>query len=105
MVPLFDGGRWLVAFGFGLLHGFGFASVLADPGLPAGQLLLALLGFNIGVESGQLAIVCAFVPLAFVVRRSWAYQRVTLAAGSALIAGLAGVWMVERLLSVSVIPM
>ena len=49
---------WMVAFGFGLVHGFGFASVLADLGLPRDALLLALVGFNVGVELGQLAIVC-----------------------------------------------
>ena len=98
MYPLFHGGRWLVGFGFGLLHGFGFASVLAGPGLPQRQLLLALLGFNTGVETGQLAIVGAFLPLAYASRRSWLYQRFTLRLGSALIATLAGVWMIERAL-------
>jgi hypothetical protein len=59
---IFQGRRWMVAFGFGLVHGFGFASVLADLGLPQDALLLALLGFNLGVEAGQLAIVAAFLP-------------------------------------------
>jgi hypothetical protein len=95
--PLFHG-RWLMAFGFGLLHGFGFASVLAKPGLPTGSLVLALLGFNTGVEAGQLVIVAAFLPLAYVARCSWFYQRVTLVAGSSAIAGMALIWMVERLL-------
>jgi hypothetical protein len=94
--PLFADGRWLVGFGFGLLHGFGFASVLADPGLPVGALLLALLGFNAGVETGQLVIVAAFLPLAYLIRRSWMYQRVTLIVGSCAIALLATVWFLER---------
>ncbi len=98
MFPLFKGGRWLMGFGFGLLHGFGFASVLAGPGMPQGQLVLALLGFNTGVETGQLAIVGAFLPLAYAARGSWVYQRFTLRVGSAAIATLAGVWMIERLL-------
>ena len=69
-------GRWctrrraLVAFGFGLIHGFGFASVLADLGLPQGALVLSLVGFNVGVELGQLAIVALFLPLAYLLRRS-----------------------------------
>ena len=96
--PLLVDGRWLVGFGFGLLHGFGFASVLDGPSLPLGSLMVALLGFNIGVESGQLLIVAAFVPLAYLVRRSWMYQRVTLVGGSSAIALLAAVWFVERAL-------
>ena len=47
--------RWVMAFVFGLIHGFGFASVLADLGLPQGALVLALVGFNLGVELGQMA--------------------------------------------------
>lgn len=96
--PIFPDGRWMIGFAFGLLHGFGFASVLADPALPIGSLLAALVGFNAGVETGQLAIVAAFLPLAYLVRRSWLYQRVTLVVGSSLIAVLATVWMIERAL-------
>ena len=97
--PWFQDGRWRIAFGFGLLHGFGFASVLADPGLPRGALLQALLGFNAGVETGQLVIVGAFLPLAYLARGSWLYQRVTLVVGSSLIAMIASVWWVERALN------
>ena len=100
--PLFRGRRWLVAFGFGLIHGFGFASVLADLGLPQGALALALLGFNLGVECGQLAIVAAFLPLAWALRRSWFYRRAVLIGGSLLIAALAGAWFVERAFDVVV---
>ena len=88
--------RWLVAFLFGLIHGFGFASVLADLGLPQGALALALLGFNLGVECGQLAIVAAFLPLAFAIRRSVFYRRVVLFCGSLAIALVAAVWFTER---------
>jgi hypothetical protein len=94
--PLFQGRRWWVAFIFGLIHGFGFASVLADLGLPQDVLALALLGFNLGVELGQLAIVAAFLPLAFALRRSLLYRRGVLVGGSLLIALLAGVWFLER---------
>ena len=94
--PLVHGRRWLVAFGFGLIHGFGFASVLADLGLPRDVLLLALVGFNFGVELGQLAIIAAFLPLAFALRRTWAYRRLVFVGGSAAIALIAGVWLVER---------
>ena len=88
--------RWAVAFAFGLIHGFGFASVLADLGLPQGTLLLALVGFNLGVETGQLAIVCAFLPLAYALRGSWFYRHLVFRGGSAAIALIASVWLVER---------
>ena len=63
--PVVQRRRWMVAFAFGLIHGFGFASVLAELGLPQDALVLALLGFNLGVELGQLAIVACFLPLAY----------------------------------------
>ena len=96
VVPVFQGRRYMVAFVFGLLHGFGFASVLADLGLPQGALAVALLGFNLGVEVGQLAIVAIFLPLAYALRHTWFYRRAVLLGGSLLIALLAGVWFVER---------
>ncbi len=94
--PLFHGRRWMVAFGFGLVHGFGFASVLIDLGLPREALALALVGFNLGVEAGQLAIVALFLPLAFALRRSLFYRRGAMLGGSLLIAMLAALWFVER---------
>ena len=86
----------MVAFAFGLIHGFGFASVLADLGLPQDALLLALVGFNLGVEGGQLAIVSAFLPIAYYLRGTVFYRRAVLFAGSILIMLLASVWLVER---------
>jgi hypothetical protein len=94
--PLVQGKRWLAAFVFGLLHGFGFAGVLGDLGLPQGASAAALVAFNIGVELGQLAIVAAFVPLAYAMRRTWLYQRLLVKGGSLCIAMLAMVWLVER---------
>ncbi len=94
--PVVSRGRWLAAFAFGLLHGFGFAGALADLGLPAGGLALSLAGFNIGVELGQLAIVAVFLPVAYALRSTWTYRRVVLAGGSAVIASIAGVWLIER---------
>jgi hypothetical protein len=96
LVPVVQRGRWIAAFAFGLLHGFGFAGALQDLGLPTGSLALSLAGFNIGVELGQLAIVAAFLPVAFAVRATWAYPRVVLAGGSAVIVAIAGVWLAER---------
>jgi len=95
LYPLFRGRRPWAAFGFGLIHGFGFASVLIDLGLPKGALLASLFGFNLGVEIGQLCIVAAFLPLAFWLRHTWFYRRL-MTAGSTLIALVAVVWFVER---------
>ena len=98
--PLVHDRRWLVAFGFGLIHGFGFASVLADLGLPQDALLVALVGFNLGVEAGQLAIVAAFLPVAFALRSTWFYRRMVFVGGSALIVLIASLWLAERALDV-----
>jgi hypothetical protein len=103
LVPLFRGRRPVAAFVFGLIHGFGFASVLADLGLPQGALALSLAGFNVGVELGQLAIVAAFLPLAFLMRRTWLYRQV-MTSGSVAIALLAAVWLVERAFDLKVMP-
>jgi hypothetical protein len=96
LFPVVANGRWIAAFGFGLIHGFGFAGALSDLGLPSGSLALSLAGFNIGVELGQLAIVALFLPLAYALRATFAYRRVFLAGGSAVIAMIAGVWLVEH---------
>ena len=88
--------RWMMAFAFGLLHGFGFASVLADLGLPKNALVLALVGFNVGVELGQLAIVAAFLPLAFWLRSTAFYRVGVLKGGSLIVALLASWWLVQR---------
>ena len=60
---------WLVAFTFGLLHGFGFAGALAEIGLPQGQIPLALLFFNLGVEFGQLMFIAVASSLIVVIGR------------------------------------
>lgn len=104
VLPLFGERRWLMAFVFGLIHGFGFATVLADLGLPQDTLVLALVGFNLGVEAGQLAIVAVFLPLAFALRRSWFYQRIVVLAGSVLIALLAMLWLIERAFDLKIMP-
>lgn len=103
LFPLVRERRWTIAFLFGLIHGFGFASVLADLGLPRGSLLLALVGFNLGVEVGQVAIVLAFVPFAFFLRRSWFYRQPIFTGGSAMIAAIAAVWLAERVFDFKVL--
>jgi hypothetical protein len=91
-----DRRRWVMAFVFGLVHGFGFASVLADLGLPQGALALALVGFNLGVEIGQLAIVAAFLPAAYLLRGTAFYRIGVLRVGSLAVAVLASWWLVQR---------
>jgi HupE / UreJ protein len=88
--------RWIIAFGFGLIHGFGFAAVLTDLGLPQDSLLVSLVSFNVGVEIGQLAIVAAFLPLAYLIRHSWSYPRLVLTGGSLAVIAIALVWFAER---------
>jgi hypothetical protein len=95
--PLFGADRWVVAFALGLLHGFGFSSVLADAGLHGARLARALVGFNGGVELGQLAIVGVFVPVAFLMRATVAYRRIALVGGSLAITVLSVFWIVERI--------
>jgi hypothetical protein len=90
------GTRWVAALALGLLHGFGFASTLVDLELPTGSLAVTLVGFNVGVELGQLACVAAFLPLAFALRGSLLYRRALLVGGSAVIALVACVWLAER---------
>ncbi len=88
---------WLVAFTFGLLHGFGFAGALADVGLPPNDIPLALLVFNLGVEAGQLAFVAVVLVLIALIRRAnfsfprWAQLIPPYAIGSA-----AMFWVIQR---------
>ena len=88
--------RWLAAFVFGLIHGFGFASVLSDLGLQNGSLFIALVGFNVGVEIGQIGILSIYLPVSFALRKTWFYQQVFFYGGSILIIAIATIWFVER---------
>ncbi len=90
---------WLVAFSFGLLHGFGFASALSEIGLPRGDIPLALFMFNLGVEIGQLVFIAAVLALLAVVRRIPIPDSVTQRArpvATYAIGTLAAFWFVER---------
>ena len=100
--PWFGGQAWLVA--FGLVHGFGLASGLLEFGLRRETLALALVGFNVGVELGQAAIVAVFLPVALALCGSWFYRTVAFKFGSAGVAVVAGVWMTERLFDFKVLP-
>ena len=96
--------RWTMAFAFGLIHGFGFASALGELDASGSTLALTLLGFNVGVEFGQLACVAVFVPLAFLLRQRRWYRTIAVRGGSVVIALLAGLWFAERAFEVSLLP-
>jgi hydrogenase/urease accessory protein HupE len=88
---------WIVAFAFGLLHGFGFAGALGDIGLPQNEIALALLMFNVGVEIGQLMFISAALAVIWLLHRlrsEWpAWLRQVPAYG---IGGIAAFWVIER---------
>jgi hydrogenase/urease accessory protein HupE len=90
--------RVIFAFGFGLIHGFGFASVLQEFGLPQKTLVPALISFNVGVEVGQAAIVCTVAPLlAWLGTKSERWRIHTTRYGSVAIALLGTFWFLQRL--------
>jgi HupE / UreJ protein len=100
--PMVTRRLWLIAFGFGLVHGLGFASVLADLALPRHALLLALLGFNLGVEVGQLVLVGLFFGVVWALHRLdviWPRWATPLPACG--IAIVAAIWFIERAFGVA----
>lgn len=90
---------WVVAFGFGLIHGFGFAGALREIGLPEGEVPMALLTFNLGVEAGQLMIVTACLALIVAIRRiTPALLRPATLTATYGIGTVASFWFIERML-------
>jgi HupE / UreJ protein len=86
----------VLALGFGMIHGFGFAGLLKEAAAPGGLLPWALAGFNVGVEAGQLIAVSGWVLISqAVVARSW-YPRVVVRGGSVLLVLLAAFWFWQR---------
>ncbi|MEZ5661281.1 MAG: HupE/UreJ family protein [Burkholderiaceae bacterium] len=94
--PVFVRGAWQVVFGFGLIHGFGFASVLADLGLPDAALIPTLAAFNLGIEAGQLVIVALLLPALHALRGLRVYRQAVMPALSTIIAIVAAVWFLQR---------
>ncbi|BGE86962.1 MULTISPECIES: HupE/UreJ family protein [Methylosinus] len=88
--------RWMVAFGFGLVHGLAFATALGPMGLAPSKLLLALAGFNGGVELGQIAVASLLMPIMFSMRRSLVYARAIAPALSLVAFTIALAWFVDR---------
>jgi HupE / UreJ protein len=104
LFPVVSRRTWIAAFVFGLMHGFGFASVLTDLGLPPAGKLVGLFAFNVGVELGQLAIVAGLLPAFFLMRRSATYTQVALPAGSMVIMLIGCTWLLQRVTGMNIIP-
>jgi hypothetical protein len=88
---------WLVAFLFGLLHGFGFAGALSEVGLPPNDIPLALLLFNLGVEAGQVVFVAGALVLFWALRRVWTKSPVWIRPVPVYSVGaIASYWLISR---------
>lgn len=96
LYPIVRQRTWLIAFAFGFVHGLGFASALTGLRLPPAAMAASLGGFNVGVEIGQESIVLAFLPLAYLLRRTRFYRIGVLRVGSLLIGLVAALWLVQR---------
>ena len=96
ITPIFKAKEWMIAFIFGLFHGFGFASVLGEKGLSGDFMILSLLGFNVGVEIGQVLIICLAFPILFILRPFKIYPKIILFYGSILLIIISLYWGIER---------
>lgn len=88
--------RWMLTFAFGLVHGFGFASVLRELQLPRKSLAIGLVTFNLGVELGQICIVAALLPLLAWLRGKPWFAGMGVRALAAIISALGAFWFVQR---------
>lgn len=95
IVPIFKAKEWIITFIFGLFHGFGFASVLGEKGLSGDYMAYSLLGFNVGVELGQVLIVCAIFPILYFIRKTRFYPHFIFW-GSIFLILMAMHWVIER---------
>ncbi|MSO77593.1 MAG: HupE/UreJ family protein [Alphaproteobacteria bacterium] len=101
--PFLPGRRWQATFAFGLVHGFGFAATLQPLDLPGPGLAMALLGFNLGIEAGQLLMASLLLPVVFAIRERPVFPRRILPIGSAMAGLLAAIWFAERAFDVRLI--
>jgi hypothetical protein len=97
LLPRLSGLRLPLAFGFGLVHGFGFANVLGELDAAGTSLLPLLAGFNVGVEVAQLAIVAVVLPIIYFARRTRWYAGGLMPLGSCALGAAGVVWLVQRL--------
>jgi hypothetical protein len=103
--PIFRGPRALVTFAFGLIHGFGFAGVLAELNLPPVRFAWALLQFNLGLELGQIAIVTGATALLFLLRERPRYPAWVIRGGSLAAMSVGALWFIERTTNLSLLPL
>jgi hypothetical protein len=91
-------GRWMLTFAFGLIHGFGFASVLRDMGVGAraGGVAMPLFSFNLGVEFGQIAVAASVLPIIWQLRKREIFVQRGVAACSVIVALAGSYWFVQR---------
>lgn len=95
---------WIVAFAFGLIHGFGFAGALGELGLSDADIPLALLFFNLGVEAGQVAFICVLIVVNLLFTRFLAQSLTSLHRGLAYgLGGIAAYWFIERIPSLFIV--
>lgn len=100
--PIFKGRIGWVVFGFGLFHGFGFAGLLTSRGVLGEHLMVSLLGFNLGVEIGQLVIILVAFPIIYLVRKYAFYPNLVMRVGAAALIFVAAIWFVERTFDVEI---
>ena len=103
-LPVVGRGVVGIPFSFGLIHGFGFANALGELGLSGAALAGPLVGFNLGVEAGQLAAVAVFLPVAYALRKTAFYRRGVVPVGSTLIALIALAWFADRAFGLGWMP-
>ena len=96
--------EWLLAFGFGFIHGFGFANAMHGMQLNSVNLFSALFGFNIGVEIGQIVIVLTILPVIYLLSKSKLYKQIILPTLSILIANIALLWAIDRAFNLRFMP-
>ena len=94
--PILPASRWSLAFGFGFIHGFGFANALISLGLESKNSIVPLLGFNLGIETGQLVIVLIVLPVIYMIRDTMVFRIGIFKGGSIASILIASTWMIER---------
>jgi hypothetical protein len=103
--PILPSLRWRVAFLFGLIHGMSFATALGPMRLAPADLAFAVSLFNLGIEGGQIALALLLVPTVFVVREESVYGRVVVPTISIAGAGLAGLWIINRIFELDLLAL
>ncbi len=103
LIPILGNRQVLIAFLFGLVHGFGFASALSDLPIDTAARVMALFSFNVGIELGQLSCILIFLPIALLIRHQSFYRHVIFQAGSVLACLLALIWMTQRMFDLHLI--